>query len=377
MAPVPTPLTLAYLADPNSVHTRRWLGFFAARGHAVHLLIGTHDDLQPGLSEDVTVHRYPRFGRRRLPLLSSLQGRRELRSVLRRIGPHVLHAHYLTRHGWQARLSGFHPCVVSPWGSDLFVTPRESVRARIWARLTLRGADLVTVVSDQMRQAVLDSGVRPDRIQLVHFGVETDRFQPARPDSGRLAHLDLGHRPIVFCPRAVRPIYRPDVVVEAFAALRVDATLVLTARGADPDTLARVRARIAAAGIGDRVRVIDDIGEDDMLALFQQSSVVVSIPESDAIPISVLEAMACARPVVATDLPGLRELLAPTDPGLLVPIGDAGRTAAALERILAASPAERTAIGTSLRARVVARADRQANMERMEELYRSLSTGGR
>ena len=377
MALVPPPLTLAYLADPNSVHTRRWVEFFAARGHLVHLLIGMDDVVRPGLSGQVTVHRYPRFGRRRLPIVSSLQGRRALRIALRRIRPDVLHGHYLTRHGWQARLSGFHPYVISPWGSDLFVTPRESTRARVWARLALRGADLVTVVSEHMRDAVLAFGVRPDRIELVHFGVDTVRFHPADRDATRLSHLGLGDRPMVFSPRAVRPIYRQDVVVDAFARLETDATLVLTARNADPETLAQVRARIAAAGIGDVVRLIDDIDEEDMLSLYQQADVVVSVPESDGIPISLLEAMACARPVVASDLPGPRELLAAADPGLLVPVGDAAATATAMRHVLEGSAADRAALGASLRASVVATADRQANMERMEELYLALRDGSR
>ena len=46
----PGPLRLAYLADPNSVHTQRWIGFFAARGHEVHLLIGTSDDVTASLN---------------------------------------------------------------------------------------------------------------------------------------------------------------------------------------------------------------------------------------------------------------------------------------------------------------------------------------
>lgn len=372
MAPVSAPLTLAYLADPNSVHTRRWLGFFAARGHYVHLLTGTDDEVRDDLPDGVTLHRYPRFGSRRLPFISSLQGRHALRSLLNDLQPDILHGHYLTRHGWHARLSGFHPCVISPWGSDLFVTPRESLRARIWAGLTLRGADLVTVVSEHMRGAVRARGVQPDRIEMVHFGVDTKRFDAADRDPARLSHLGLGDRPVLFSPRAIRPIYRQDVVIDAFTDSGADATLVLTARNADPATLERIRARTKEAGVDGRIRVIDDITDDDMLTLFQQAEIVVSVPESDAIPISVLEAMACARPVIASDLPGLRELLEPTEPGLLVPVGDAAATANAMRRILDQSPAERAALGNSLRSRVVTYADRQTNMERMEELYRAL-----
>ena len=191
-APVSRPLRLAYLADPNSVHTRRWLGFFAERGHDVHLLVGERDEVRD-LPDGITLHRYRRFGPRRLPLVSSLQGRGRLRVALRSIDPDVLHAHYLTRHGWQARLSGFHPYVASPWGSDLFVTPRESLRARIWAWLTLVGADLVTVVSDHMHDEVARYGVaaRPDRARPLRRGYGPIRTRPlAHALPGSLASAD-------------------------------------------------------------------------------------------------------------------------------------------------------------------------------------------
>ena len=335
----------------------------------MHLLIGDDDAVRTEPPPGVALHRYRRFGRRRLPLLSSLQGRRALRSTLSRIEPDILHAHYITRHGWQGRLSGFHPLVVSPWGSDLFVTPRSSLRARVWARLTLRGADLVTVVSDHMTAAVRAHGVAEARIERVLFGVDTERFAPGG-DRAALDALRIGAgQPFIFAPRAIRPIYRPDVAVEAFSALPASATLVMTTRNADPATLADVHRRVERHQIADRIRLVDDISDDLMLTLFQQAEMVISIPESDAIPISVLEAMACARPVIATDLPGPRERLGVHAPDLLVPIGDVPATAAAMHRVLAMAPGDRARLGDALRRDVVENADRGQNMMRMEALY--------
>ena len=367
-ARVSRPLRLAYLADPNSVHTRRWLAFFAERGHEIHLLVGEQDEVRD-LSEAIRLHRYQRFGRRRLPLVSSLQGRGRLRALLRSIDPDVLHAHYLTRHGWQARLSGFHPYVASPWGSDLFVTPQQSLRARIWARLTLAGADLVTVVSAQMGQVVAGYGVSPDRIERIHFGVDTDHFSP-EPSAAR-PRLVSGRR-FILAPRAIRPIYRPDVVIDAFARLPSDLVLVMTTRNADPDALAGAQRRIDRHDLAARVVLADTIDDALMVELCRTAELIVSVPESDAIPISVLEAMSCARPVVASDLPGPRELLGPHAPELLVAVGDVAATADAMRRVIEMPDARRSSLGAALRADVVAIADRRRNMERMELLYLQL-----
>ena len=363
-----TPLRLAYLADPNSVHTRRWIGFFADRGHEVHLLVGIDDEVRPGLHDRVQVHRYRRFDRRRLPLLSSLQSRAALRALLARLRPDVLHAHYISRYGWQARLSGFHPYVVTPWGSDLFVTPpRRSNRARLWARWTLRSANLVTVMSTQMEEAVVAMGARRDRVRRVQFGVDTTRFTPAPT-----ARQGFDRR-FFFSPRALRPLYQHTTVLEAMAALPADIGLVMSGRNADPVYRSRLETQAATLGLTSRLTIIDEIDDDMMLTLYRTCMAVISVPRSDGLPVTVLEAMACGSPVVGSDLPAVRELLQPVSPRLIVPVGDAQGLADAMLAVLDMSPDERSMIGGGLRSRVVAEADQATNMVRMEGLYRQLA----
>jgi glycosyltransferase involved in cell wall biosynthesis len=368
---LPGPLRLAFLADPNSVHTQRWIGFFASRGHRIELLVGTEDAVSAALPDGVRLHRYPRFGPRRLPVLSSLQGRRALRALLAELRPDVLHAHYISRYGWQARLSGFRPYVVTPWGSDLFVTPRRSLRARLWARWTLRGADLVTVQSEQMERAVLAAGARPDRVQRILFGVDTTRFTPAPADASA-AGFEQGDR-IVFSPRALRPLYRHDTVVEALAMLPSDVRVVMTGRGADPAYRRRIEAQASSLGLADRIGVIDEIDDDRLIGIYRLAAAVVSVPESDGLPSTVLEAMACGAAAVVSDLPGLRELIAPVAPDLIVPLGDPMLLAAALNRLLGLTPAKRATLAGALRRRIVEVADQRVNMLRMEALYARLA----
>jgi len=366
-------LRLAFLADPNSPHTRRWLAYFAERGHEVHLLNGFATPVAPGLHAGIIVQDYAAHGAWRLPFFSSLQGRSALRRALEPLHPHVLHAHYLTRYGWQARLSGFHPYVVSPWGSDLFVTPRRSWRARTWARTTLSSADLVTVVSEPMRQAAISSGARPDRIESIQFGVDTRRFAPAPARDGLARRLGLGDRKVIYSARALRPIYNQEIVIDAFARLPPDTVLILTARNADPAYLARVRAQIDELRIADRVRILDEVPDADLPDLLRLAALVVSVPASDGFPVSVLEAMASGTPVVATDLPPIRPVLGPMAEDLLVPVGDRDALAAALRGAMNLEPARRAALATAMREYAVRVADYATNMERMEALYRRLS----
>ena len=75
--------------------------------------------------------------------------------------------------------------------------------------------------------------------------------------------------------------------------------------------------------------------------LYRLADVVVSIPASDGGPVTVAEALAVGRPVVATDLPSVREWLAELDPEALVPVDDVAATAAAVETVLSRGPDER------------------------------------
>ena len=112
-----------------------------------------------------------------------------------------------------------------------------------------------------------------------------------------------------------------------------------------------------------------------MLVLYQAADAVISVPESDGLPSSVLEAMACGVPVVVSDLPGPREALGPDHLELVVPVGDADALARVVNRLLATPEGSRRALGAMLRARAIERFNHTACMLEMERLYLSLVRG--
>ncbi len=374
------PLRLAFLGDPNSVHTRRWVTFFAERGHRVHLLVADDQPLEPGLHPAIHVERYRSYGARLRPR-GALRARRSLRRVLARARPDLLHAHYLTRFGWLALLSGFRPLVVTVWGSDILLTPRRSAPAGLLARLILRRAALVTGVSANLLAAARELGAAADRLRVVQFGIDPAVFAPGPASEALRQQLGLEGRRVVFAPRAVAPLYRPGIVVEALADLPEDVAGVFVERGADSATLARLRVAIERRGLAGRVRFVGDLDEAAMAELFRLADVVVSIPESDAFPATALEAMACGRPLVLSDLPAAREGLAGlADPAfvatMLVPVGDAAATRRAIMTALERPSAVAVELAGRLRTLALERADRTRNLGGMEEAYLEIARAG-
>jgi glycosyltransferase involved in cell wall biosynthesis len=110
---------------------------------------------------------------------------------------------------------------------------------------------------------------------------------------------------------------------------------------------------------------------------YRLADVVVSVPESDAGPITLVEALAVGRSTVCSDLPPVREWLDDLDPSAVVPVGDAGATAAAVERMLARGPAEQADFARRGRRAVEERADQNRCMAQMEAFYRQLAARGR
>jgi glycosyltransferase involved in cell wall biosynthesis len=368
------PLDLAFFGDPNSVHVRRWLGFFSDRGHRVTLILPADKVVDPGMPPAIVIERLPPFASGRVRLMGALATRRALARQLRRLDPDVLHAHYVTGNAWRAWLSGFHPYVVTVWGSDVLGIGRQSRRRRLYARLALHAADIVTGGSADLVRAAAAAGARPERTRYIHFGVDTDRFSPGPDPTALRARLGLEGRRVLLSNRLLAPLYRQGVVVQVLAQLPPDVVAVMTAYRSQPDEVARIRELAGGVGVADRLRIVDALEEAELPDLYRLADVIVSIPASDGGPITVAEALAVGRPIVATNLPSLREWLTELDPEALVPVDDVAATAAAVKTLLSRSPGERQELAARGRAAVMERADWRTNMERMEAIYRELST---
>lgn len=369
-------LTLAFLGDPNSIHTRRWVGWFAARGHAVHLLVPTGIAVNDGLHPAIVVERFSPYGRGRGLLRGVVAARRSLRERMREISPSLVHAHYLTTAGWHGWLAGRHPFVLTVWGTDIY---RNLGHFSGWlqGRLVLRAVDLVTADSEDLARATIAAGAVPARVRVVQFGVDTTRFAPGSDVTALRLRLGLVGRRVVFSPRTIAPLYRQLTVLEALADLPPDVIGLFSAHANREGELARLIARAAELGLTDRIRILDAIPHDEMPGHLALADVVVSIPETDATPVTLLEAMAVGRPIVASDLPSVRALLEPLDPGAIVPVGDAGATGRAIAERLAWDPARVSDVATRSRAFVLKAADHDTSMRTVERLYVELAAGRR
>lgn len=366
-------MRLCYISDPNSPHTRRWVGWFARHGHEVCLLADIPPKQAWGDYPIIDLSEIFHGRVIRFPVWSAW-----LRRYIRQWKPDILHAHRVNSAGWLVAASGFHPRVVTPWGSDVFVQPKHSRLARWLAKQTLSHADLVTTNSQAMSEQVIQLGARPETVQRVQFGVEVEIFHPGDTELRYSLRTKLAlprDRPLVLSARGIRPIYNIDVILQSMRGVRQsfpDATFLFIDYNTDTAYKNQLELAIREQGLEANTRWLPPTSSrEEMADLYRVCDLVISVPSSDATPVSVLEAMACGVPVICSDLPSIHELIINGDTGYLVPVGDDVQLAKAIISLLE-QPELATRMGQQACRVVSEKYNYELEMQKMEDCYKNL-----
>ena len=242
----------------------------------------------------------------------------------------VVHAHWVYPGGLAglaARRRRGVPLVVTSHGTDLNLTMRSRL-LRWLARRVALGADACLGVSHAMVERFLALGVPAERVRYVPLGVQTTGpadTAPARADDAAFAVWYVG---------GLTRNKSVETLVRAHAELaRRGRRTTLTVVGSGPEEPA-LRALVAELGAGDAVRFLGPKPPAEIPGLLAGADALVLPSRAEGRGLVLLEAMAAGVPVVASDIPGPREIVLEGETGLRFPVGDALRLADAVERLL-------------------------------------------
>ncbi|MBI5259543.1 MAG: glycosyltransferase [Burkholderiales bacterium] len=327
-------MKLVLLGDGESPHLLKWARALAPR---VTLFAASSRGFAPALAALLPAERRLSLGTRpafeggNVGVLRCLP---RLAAWLRQVQPDWVHAHYLTSHGtlaWAARALWRldYRIAGSAWGSDILVTPQRSALMRMLTRRVLRACSLCTSDSQHMAAAmrVLGAG----EVMTFPFGLEA---LPPLPDAKQPA--------LCFANRGLEPIYAPERVLAAFEVIArawPEAELVVANEGSLQAALVE-QAR--ASSVGARVRFVGRLDAQAQATWYARARWYLSLPRSDSVSVSVLEAMAHGCIPLLSDLPANRELVRDGDNGLI--LRDGASPAPAVLQALAAR-AETIALG--------------------------------
>lgn len=263
-------------------------------------------------------------------LLNGVVASQALTPRLRRFDADLVLAYWLYPDGYAAQRSAARlglPCIIGARGSDIHV--RSGISRTLTRRAVARADALLTVSQAMRRTAIAEYGAAPGRSHAIVNGYNGTVFR-AQPQAAARAELgiDPGVRLILYVGRFVASKGMHELL-EAFGRLQSrdpSLRLALVGDGVMRDELAQT---IATTGMTERI-FLPGGGEPEDVARWMAAANVLTLPSwSEGYPNVVVEAIACGRPVVATDVGGTREIIT-ADTGLLIP----PRDALALERAL-------------------------------------------
>ena len=360
-----SPVRILYLADirfplerANGIQSMETCHALARRGHEVHMIVRP-DTTRPardpyvfyGLPriDRLTIERAPVVGpsvARRMGYLAFALGRSigagRVDVVLTRdlsVAAALLRAPVALRPPIVYESHGYAPDVAS--ALPALVSTATAPGARKLRRLAeregavWRGADgYVTITRGLANDLETRFGVR------AHLAIVPDGVRLQAGTSGPASEVPRSSdRPLVVYAGHLYAWKGVDVLLEALVEVPEADGLIVGGHAKEPD-LARVRALADELGIASRVRFTGLVDPPDVRALLSQASVLVLPNPPSAIstrftsPLKLFEYMAARRPIVATDLPAMREVLTPDVHAIFVDPGSAPALSAGIRRVL-------------------------------------------
>lgn len=366
-------MRILYIADSTSIHTQRWLRYFADRGYDIYLItIGVKRQTLP------YVHHVMNFDRFYYGSPSFISTLFKTRRLIRSIRPDILHAHFVHQYGWLGALSGFHPFVLTGWGTDILELPHAS-RFKIGKWLTqyaLKRADAVTVTSKAAQREAAALGALPQKLKVIFWGVDIEKFRPDIDTRQLRSELNIPDgAPVVLSNRSFAPLYNNDIIIEAMAGVVQKypaAILILQNAGGVPGSENILKAQAEKAGILPSIRFLPAFEHEELPPLYALADIYVSVPSWDAGPVSLKEAMACGCAPVISHLPGPMEWVRHEENGLVVNIRDAEGLLDAICDLLG-HPEKIRRFNELSRNLVLKHGDHEIQMQKAERIYGRLA----
>ena len=312
-------MRILYFTQGYSPHDERFLTALAGSGNEI-LFLRLEPDTQiqlpggvtevtlPGLSADVQTRSYTAIVHK-------------LTVLLKEIKPDVVHAGPLQGPAWLAARTGFKPLVSMSWGWDLLAKAESSRQLRWRTIYTLSKTTVLLADARTVAQKAVSLHFPPEHLRVFPWGVDLQHFSPRRRATLR-AKLGWQKEFVFLCNRSMEPQYGVDEVVKAFiqmAGQHPNARLLLLGVGSQEQTLHKL---VTDAGLAHRVLFGGFATRNELPGIYRSADVFLSASHVDGSSVSLMEALACGKAALVSDIPSNREWVTHGQNGWLFPDGN-------------------------------------------------------
>lgn len=365
-------MKILFLADSDSPHTLRWIKSLHHFGYSIAIFsihsINTeyYKDYPDILLYSAEISRKIQFiseiSFSKLKYLCSIS---KIKNIIKTFKPDIIHAHYASSYGLLAVLTKFKPVIISFWGSDVLIFPKKTFIHKFILKYISLKADALLSTSNFMKKEILKYCDKD--ITVIPFGVDVNLFKPI--DNTRTDNSFV----IIGTIKNLEENYGIKYLITAFGQLKKKSLgknlkLLIVGKGSQVNEL---KTLVKNYGIE---RDVEFTGYIDPLIIYkyhQQLDIAVIPSISESFGVSAVESMSCCKPVVASNVGGLPEVIVDGVTGIIVEPENAVSLELAIEKLLA-DPLMRIEMGKRGRERVIKEYDWDKCVSKMIEFYTNL-----
>lgn len=240
-----------------------------------------------------------------------------LKRFVNKINPDVLIGYRLTSYGFLAAIIGFKPLVLAAQGeTDVWPPGRWTTRIKErLARYAVKRADLIHAWANHMAHSIYELDAAKEKVFILPRGIDISKFS--------FPFIPVEHSTMTLAvTRGLAPEYHHISIFKATKILLqmgIPVTVSVAGEGSYKPELER---SVSELGLQDAVKFLGRLSNDQLRDLLKGSMVYVSMPDTEGVSASLLEAMACYCIPVVSDLPANRFWIQNSSNGFLVPVSD-------------------------------------------------------
>lgn len=290
------------------------------------------------------------------------------KKVYARVLPDLVHAGPVQYAALIAAAADASPLVTMSWGSDMLVDAGRSPFTRWATRYVLDRTALFYADCQAVVKRAVDFGYPRERCIVFPWGVDLKRFSPGDGSSLR-RQLSWENLTILFSNRSWEPIYGVDLIARGFvqaAKSNPNLRLLLLGSGSQKETIHKI---LEDGFVTNRVHFAGQVTAEALPEYYRAADIYLSASHSDGSSVSLMEALACGKPVLVSDIPGNCEWITPGETGWLFPDGNAAALVEGISRAVE-DRQKRSEIATRARQLAEERADWKKNSRRMLDGYK-------
>jgi L-malate glycosyltransferase len=362
-------MKILLLADPFSAHVIKWANGLSRKGVDVSIFgLSEYNDSEYDKNINISIFKVPQYikWRRDGSFLKSayILSLPRLKKIINKIKPDIIHAHSASSYGMLGALSRFHPYIISVWGNDVFNFPRKGAFYRKILENNLSRADYILSTSRFMADETCKYTSKP--VEVLPFGIDIDFFSPAKSSNREI---------VIGTVKSMEHKYGMMELMKAFHMVSIRHSdipmkLLLVGRGS---LIGELKALADELNISDITEITGFINYSRVPEYHNKLDISVfpSTEDSETFGVSVLEASACGKPVIVSNIGGLPEVIENNKTGILINPKSIPELAEAIEKLVL-SKQLREEYGSAGRERVVSKFNFDDNLNTMVNIYKKV-----